>query len=167
VVVSVEPAPTVIDLEDPVAINTFRFPPYVLRNPTHLHYLPTQELLDMVFNHPANTQGQKAWGVKVPSVRTLRVPGYSPTQFVFMLQPNQRRLPAVRLESWQIEFEFLDQGGSPVTAQTGSIDWTRPRFRVTPTRGTPPTSPVPAYATRPGATPFLPQQWYHATIAFV
>jgi hypothetical protein len=51
--------PTVIDLEDPMALQVFGHPPYILRNPSFLSYHVTQELSNAIFNHPANLQGRK------------------------------------------------------------------------------------------------------------
>jgi hypothetical protein len=159
------PPPTVIDLEDPMALQAFGHPPFVLRNPSSQFYLPTQQLIDAVFSHPANAQGQKAWGVKAPAVRTPRVRHYRPYQYVFILQPNQKRLPATALASWELEVEFLDLAGQPVTRHTSLVDWRRPRFRLVPRRGAAGAG-IPAFAERPNATAYQPDQWYRARIVY-
>jgi hypothetical protein len=159
------PPPTVIDLEDPIALHVFGHPPYVLRNPTSTHYGRTQDLMNAAFSHPANALGQKAWGVKAPSVRSPVVPGYRPAQFIFTLQPRQNRLPAQLVDCWNVTFEFLDDAQQPVTAQTAFIDWQRPRFRLKspPKRST---GPIPAYTPRPGAVPFQLGPWYPIAVVY-
>ncbi|HJT78568.1 MAG TPA: RES family NAD+ phosphorylase [Gemmataceae bacterium] len=155
-----DPPPTVLDLEDPGAHPIFNHPPFVLRNPTTDDYRPTQNLMDAVFNLPANAAGQKAWGVKAPSARTPRValvaPGqwFHPFHYAFIVQPHQQRLPATRLDSWDVELEFFDQDTqAPVTAQTVVVDWQRPRFRLVPRAGA---GAIPAFAGRPGAVDYTP-----------
>jgi RES domain len=155
-----DPPPTVIDLEDPGAQPIFNHPPFVLRNPTANDYRPTQDLMDAVFNLPPNAAGQKAWGVKAPSARTPRValgpPGqwFSPFQYAFIVQPHQQRLPATRLDSWDLEVEFLDlDTQAPVTAHTTAVDWERPRFNLVPRAGAP---TIPAFVGRPGALAYPP-----------
>jgi hypothetical protein len=159
------PPPVVIDLEDPMALQVFGHPPYVLRNPASASYVPTQDLIDAVFMHPANAQGQKAWGVKAPSVRTPRVRQYRPYQYVFILQPNQKRLPATALGSWDLQVEFVDLTGQPVTRHTSLVDWRRPRFQLLPRRGAAAAS-LPPFAERPNATAYQPNQWYRARILY-
>ena len=153
------PPPMVIDLEDPMAQQAFGHPPYILRNPASASYVPTHDLIDAVFNHPANAQGQKAWGVKAPSVRTPRLRHYRPYQYVFILQPNQKRLPATALASWELVVEFLDLAGQPVTRHTSLVDWRRPRFRLLSRSGAA-AAGIPAFAERPNATAYQPDQWY-------
>ena len=154
------PPPTVLDLEDPSAHPLFNHPPFVLRNPTASDYRPTQDLMDAVFNLPANALGQKAWGVKAPSARTPRVavgpPGswYSPFQYAFIVPPHQQRLPATLLDSWDLEVEFLDQDtGASVTAHTTAVDWQRPQFNLVPRAGA---GTIPPFGGRPGAVAYPP-----------
>jgi len=165
-----DPPPTVIDVEDPAGYPLFGHPPFVLRNPTANDYRPTQDLMDAVFNLPANAHGQKAWGVKAPSVRTPRVslsqPGqvYQPFHYAFIVQPKQSRLPATLLGSWDLEVEFLDQDSqASATPYTAVVDWQRPQFQLVPRAGA---GAIPAPAGRPGAVDYQPNQPYRITINF-
>jgi hypothetical protein len=164
------PPPTVIDVEDPGAHPLFNLPPFVLRNPTANDYRPTQELMDAVFNLPANAAGQKAWGVKVPSARTPRValpaPGtwFHPFQYAFIVPPHQQRLPATQLGSWDLEVEFFDQDSqAPVTATTVTVDWQQPRIRLVPRAGA---GAIPAFAARPGAVDYVPDVQHTVQISY-
>ncbi len=160
------PPPVVIDLEDPMALQVFGHPPYILRNPAGAYYVPTHDLIDAVFMHPANAQGQKAWGIKAPSVRTPRIRDYRPYQYVFILQPNQKRLPATALGSWDLEIEFLDLAGQSVTRHTSLVNWRRPRFRLFPRSGRTAAAGIPPFAERPNASAYQPNEWYRARIIY-
>ena len=100
-----------------------------------------------------------------PSVRTPRVRHYRPYQYIFILQPNQKRLAATALGSWNLEIEFLDMAGQPVTRHTSLVDWRRPRFRLLPRSGAA-AAGIPAFAERPNATAYPPNQWYRARIRY-
>jgi hypothetical protein len=165
------PPPTVIDVEDPQALQTFRYPPHVLRNPTNEWYKPTHDLMNAAVSFPAPTGGPKAWGVKAPSVRTPRLvvagqPPFQPFQYAFALQPNQQALPGHAVDCWNLEIEFLDSSRQPVTAQTAIVDWRRPRFRLRPRGGNWRGAPVPAFPGRPNATACQPNTWYDLEINF-
>ncbi len=107
-----DPPPTVIELEDPGAHPIFNHPPFVLRNPTANDYRPTQDLMDAVFNLPANAAGQKAWGVKAPSVRTPRVSltapvrGYIPSSMPSSSNPSSSDCPPRNSAAgtWRLSF---------------------------------------------------------------
>ena len=166
-----DPPPTVIDLEDPGAHPIFNHPPYVLRNPTSNDYRPTQDLMDAVFNLPANAAGQKAWGVKAPSARTPRAPAVAPPgswfypfQYAFIVQHNQQRLAATRLDSWDLEVEFMEQDThASVTVHTRAVDWQLPRFNLVPRAGA---GTIPAFAARPGAIDYSPNVWHSIQINY-
>lgn len=159
------PPPTIIDVTDPAALHAFQHLPHTLLNPSSTYYAPTQDLMDAVFHHLPSPQGLKAQGVQAPSVRTPRVGNYQPTQQVFVLAHNQRRLPGTAGESWDLDIEFLDAlTGATATPGSTRIDWARPRIRLHPRSGA---GIVPAFALRPGSVPYPPSVWHSIEINYV
>jgi hypothetical protein len=166
---------TVIDVEDPIALAAFQHPPYVLRNPSHNFYRPTQDLMDAVYHHPPGPQGQVAQGVKAPPVRTPRAGGFQPYQYVFVLAPRQRQLPADIEDSWTVDVQFCDeaggvppagQQGQPVTLHTPHVSWRRPQVRLQARYGPTAGAGLPAYPYRPGAVAFPVNTWHTIEIDY-
>jgi hypothetical protein len=166
---------TVVDVEDPVALAAFRHPPYILRNPSHQFYLPTQNLMDAVYHHPPGPQGQMGRGVKAPSVRTPRTGGFQPYQYVFVLTPAQQALAADIEASWTVDVQFCDEaGGVPppgqqgqaVTLHTGHINWRRPQVRLRARYGATATAALLGNPHRPGAAAYPVNTWHTIEIDY-
>jgi len=165
--------PWVIDVEHNTAFVVFQHPPFVLRNPTSGFYQPTQDLMDAVFGHPAPPPpAQKAWGAKVPSVRTPRVlwpplppsQAYQPFHYAFLLQPNQNQLPATLVARWNLEVEFLDKfTQTSVTPHTTLVDWERPQITLVPVAGA---GVVSALGNRPNGQDYQPGIPYRIDINY-
>ena len=95
-------------------------------------------------------------GALGPDAAALAAPGqwFYPFQYAFIVQPQQKRLPAAQLDSWDLEVEFFDKDTqAPVTAHTVVVDWERPRVRLVPRAGA---GAIPAFAGRPGAVDYAP-----------
>jgi hypothetical protein len=158
------PPPTIVDITDPAAFNTFHHPPYVLVNPSSRSYLPTQDLIDAVFHHPTAPGGNPLQGIQAPSVRTPPAGSTRRVQQVFVLGANQNRLPGVAVESWDLDIEFLDNAGQPVTIQASAVNWYRPRFQIYPRGGA---GAIPVSVQAPGGVAaYLPNAWYVLDILY-
>lgn len=73
---------------------------------------------------------------------------------------NQR----IAVNSWDLEFEFLDQATmAPVAVNTFKVAWHWPRFRLQPRGGS---GTIPAFAQRPQAVPYPPNQWHTIAVNF-
>jgi hypothetical protein len=158
----------VVDLLDPGASSTFGYPGYVLWNPSHQHYVPTQDVMSTVFHHH-HPPGNPVQGVQAPSVRSAPATSHClPHQHVFFLLANQLRgLPGKITECWNLEIEFLDELGGSRSMSSTRINWLRPRFRILRVRGLPVPSAIPAYAPRLGALTIQPDVWNLLDIQFV
>jgi hypothetical protein len=153
-------APPVVDVADPVALQTFHHRPYELLNPSSADYHRTAMLADLIRHHP-NPQHPVAGGILAPSVRTPASPGYTPRQTIFFVPHNVVAIPGTLVRRWQLTIEFADFGGQHVTRATRDIDWARPWFRVGGAR-----LPVPAFASRPNSHPLTRGTWYQTEIQF-
>jgi hypothetical protein len=150
-----------IDVTTPAALLAFQHPPYVLVNPTHTDYEPTQNLMDAVYHHPGIAAGAKVQGIQAPSVRTPRSGSLQPRQQVFVLLPKQTRLPGALVCSWELSIEFLEVASRhPVTGHTTEVDWRRPRFWLDP-RGASAAGGIPAFASR---SPYAAGVWHDGVI---
>ena len=153
-------APRVVDVEDPVALQTFGHRPFELLNPSSKDYHRTAMLADLIRNyciahHP--TMG----GILAPSVRTPASPDYTPRQHIFFVPHDALAFSGTLVRRWTLTIEFRDTSGQSVTTHTRDIDWSRPWIRLSGAR-----RPVPAYGHRPGAGPFKPQTWYQVEVKF-
>jgi hypothetical protein len=180
---SINPAPSVIDLEDAQAIALFQHTPHMLLNPSlnpargpHLpgqrparDYFGTQDLAKDVRGQvpPAGSTSPRPEGVKAPAIRVKRVAGYRAHQlalFVFdaaVHQPYQARSNLVM--ACELEFRFLESSTrQAVTALTVDIDWSRPQFRISGKAA----SFIPAYGPRPNARAYSPKRWYNLDLKF-
>jgi hypothetical protein len=152
-------APQVVDVEDPVALATFHHRLHELLNPSE-DYHTTAMLADLIRHYP-NPQHPVAGGLLAPSVRTPSSPGYTPRQHIFFVPPNVLAIPGTLVRRWRLTLEFTDLAGQHMTAATRDIDWTRPWFRLGRAR-----TSVPAFAARPHSRPFRPGTWYQIEIKF-
>ena len=168
----IDPKPSVIDLESPLASNHFAYSPHVLLNPCRV-YSSTQEIADDVRTYvPPTGSGQlRPEGLKTPSVRTPHVSGFQPLQLALFVMKTDWSVPfdqRSQLDAkMRIEYEFRTH--SPITSvayQHARINWTSPRFRVTAIAGEPSLSPLPAYLDRPQARSYILNQWYRIRIVF-
>jgi hypothetical protein len=166
----------VVDLLDPLASQTFGYPPYVLWNPSRDDYLPTQDIVNTIFHHH-HPAGALVQGVQAPSVRSVAVPPaanqlpalplYRPHQHAFFLTANQQGgLPAQIVNRWNLEVEFVDENSQSRSQASAEINWLRPRFRILPVHGHPAANNIPAYLYRHGAQNIQPGQWYWLDIRF-
>jgi hypothetical protein len=153
-------APAVVDVEDPLALHTFQHRPSELLNPASRDYHRTTALADLIRHHPS-PQHPVAGGILAPSVRTPPSPGYTPRQHIFFVSHNVLAIPGTQVRRWRLTLEFADVAGQTVTPRTRDVDWTRPWFRLSGAR-----TPVPAFAPRPHAHPFVPGTWYQIEIKF-
>lgn len=143
-------APQLVDVEAPLAIHTFHHDPYELMNPTCRDYHRTVMLADQIRHHP-NPHNPVADGILAPSVRTLPSPGYIPQQHILFVPHNVVAIPGTQVRRWRLTIEFTDMADQEVTPATRDIDWVHPRFRLGGA-----VLPVPAFAPRPHAQPFVP-----------
>jgi RES domain len=180
---SIDPAPTIIDLEHSQAIALFQHTPHMLLNPSlnpargphlpgqHLarDYFGTQDLAKDVRGlvPPAGSPDARPEGVKAPAIRAKRVAGYRAHQlalFVFdarVHQPYQGRSNLVM--GCDLQFRFLQSGTrAAVTPQAVDIDWCRPQFRL----GGAAAAVIPAYGPRPNARAYSPNRWYNLDLQF-
>jgi hypothetical protein len=89
---------------------------------------------------------------------------YQPFQYAFIVQPQQSRLPATLLASWDLEVEFLDQDSqASATPHTAVLDWQQPQFHLLPRAGA---GAVSALAGRPGAVDYQPTRPYRIVVNF-
>jgi hypothetical protein len=158
------PPPTILDVTDPAAFNTFHHPPYVLVNPSSSSYVPTQDLMDAIFHHPPLLPGNPIQGVQAPSMRTPPVGNNRRLQQVFVLAAKQNRLPGVAVDSWDLDIEFLDAVGAPVTIHATAVNWHRPRFQLYPRGGA---GAIPALVHAPGGIAvYQPNVWHSLEIIY-
>jgi hypothetical protein len=158
------PPPTLVDVTDPAAFNTFQHPAYVLTNPFHTAYVPTQDLMDAAFHHPPVPPGNPIQGVQAPSVRTPPAGNSPRLQQVFVLGANQNRLAGAAEESWDLDIEFLDAVGAPVTVHATAVDWHKPRFRLYPRGGA---GAIPALVQAVGGPAvYQPNVWYFLDLRY-
>lgn len=180
---SIDPAPTIIDLEHAQATVLFQHTPHMLLNPSlnpardpHLpgqrparDYFGTQDLAKDVRGlvPPAGSPDPRPEGVKAPAIRVKRVPGYrahSLALFIFdaaVHQPFQNRSNLI-LEC-DLEFQFLQSSPrQAVTALTVEIDWCKPQFRISGAGA----SVIPAFGPRPNAKRYHSNRWYNLDLQF-
>jgi hypothetical protein len=153
-------APQVVDLEDPVALHTFHHRSHELLNPSYEDYHRTAMLADQVRHYP-NPHHPVVGGLLAPSVRLPPGPDYTPRQHVFFVPHNVLAIPGTLVRRWKLTIEFADVASQNVTPHTRDIDWTRPWFRVSGAH-----VPVPAFPPRLHSHPFVPGTWYQVEIKF-
>lgn len=181
---SIDPAPAIIDLEDPAAVALFQHTPHLLRNPSlnpargpHVpgqprarDYFGTQNLADYVRGHvpPAGSADPRPEGVKAPAVRVKPVAGYRAHMLaLFVFNPAVHQTYPLRsnlLLGCDVEFRFLQRAPrQDVSPLTVDIDWCTPQFRISG----PGASVIPAFGPRPFAKAYHPNRWYNLAIVFV
>jgi hypothetical protein len=153
--------PRLVDVEDPLALQTFQHRPYELLNPTPAAYHRTTSLADLIRQYGI-AQHPAPGGILAPSVRTPAAPGYTARQHVFFVPHDALALSGTQVRRWTLTIEYRDPAGRSVTPQTRDIDWSRPWIRLGGAR-----QPVPAYPHRPGSHPWKPETWYQVEVKFV
>ncbi len=153
-------APALVDIDDPVALQTFHHRRYELVNPTADAYHRTAMLADLIRHHPTAHQ-PAAGGILAPSVRTPAGAGYTPRQHILFVPHNVLTIPGTLVRRWRLTIEFADRAGQRVGPATRDVAWSRPWFRLRGAR-----SAVPAFAPRSGSHPFAPRTWYQITVNF-
>jgi hypothetical protein len=153
-------APRMVDVEDPVALQTFGHRPHELLNPSSKDYHRTAMLADLIrkagiAHHPI------PGGILAPSVRAPACPGYHPRQHIFFVPHDSLALSGIQVRRWKLTIEFRDTAARSVTTRTRDIDWSRPWVRLGGAR-----RPVPAFARRPGSHPLMPGTWYQVEVKF-
>jgi hypothetical protein len=151
--------PLLLDVEDPVAIQTYGHRPYELLNPTQADYHRTAMLADLI--RQPNPRVPGVGGILAPSVRTPLLTGSTPRQHIFFVPHNATTLAGKQVRRWTLTLEFADTAGESVSDQTREIDWARPWFRLGGSRAA-----VPAFIARP-AQPLAVGKWYQVEIRFV
>jgi RES domain len=153
-------APQVVNVEDPVALHTFKHYAHELLNPSVESYHRTAMLADQVRSYPAPNQAI-AQGLLAPSVRTPAFGAYISRQHVFFVPPKVVSIPGTQVRRWNLTLEFRDVYSGAVSASTREIDWPRPWFRLSGAR-----RPLPAFSQRPLSHPFNLGTWYQIEIRF-
>jgi len=168
----IDPRPAVIDMESALASNHFGYSPHLLLNPIRA-YSGTQKVADDVrtYTPPSGSGLPIPEGMKVPSVRTPCVRGFQPHHLSLFVNIAPGSAPynqrAQLVAKMKIEFEFLTHSPPNFVAyQSPRINWSAPRFRVTPIAGEPVLSPIPAYPGRPHARAYALNRWHRIEIAF-
>jgi hypothetical protein len=180
---SIDPAPTIIDLEHSQAIRQFQHTPQMLLNPSlnpaddpHLpgqprarDYFGTQELAKDIIGYtpPPSSLDLRPEGIKAPAIRMKRMANYRPHQLALFVFPPAVHIPyeirSNMIMQCELQLRFLQL--SPrraVTLQTVDIDWCKPQFRI----GGAGAVPVPAFMARPGAITYNPNRWYSIDIRY-
>lgn len=132
----------VVDIEDHMASATFRYPPYVLLNPSQA-YAATQDLAGTVLTHSTPVSPAPQSGLLAPSVR-VRSAGHvgGDSQVVFFIAA---RLPRLRFEQvWGMTVEFFELSPSsrPVAPTTTRVDWASAAVQVDLLRTSQPTPAI-------------------------
>ena len=151
---------SVVDLEDPVALQTFGHRSYERLNPSSQNYHRTAMLADLI-RHYCLARRLIPGGILAPSVQTPTTPGYKPWQHIFFLPHDALAIPGTPVRRWTLTVEFRDMAGRSVTNSTRDIDWSRSWIRLGGAR-----RPLPAYAPRPGAHPYVVGAWYSIALKF-
>jgi hypothetical protein len=161
---NIDPAPVVLNLEDPVAQQVFAFPPHVLLNPSQ-YYAGTQAIADdvRVYQPPTGSPHNRPEGLKAPSVRTPYRQGHQPYHYALFVVNTPGSTPfehrSTLLAQLKIEYEFLTHKPSKsVDYADARIDWTHPKFRL---------SAIPGATNTWGSVGSLSlNRWYRLTIVF-
>lgn len=174
------PAPAIIDLESQATRHTFGYPAHLLLNPAlnprkgaqsatqppGRDYTGTQALADEIRAYePPFGAGDRAEGLKAPSVRSRPRHGFQPHQLALFVKDPKIQRPyeerAMLVDQWDLHLEFQaprPRGG--VDYHTPHIDWVKPRFRLEGTKA------IPAFTARPGAKELKARTWYRIEIAY-
>lgn len=151
-----------VDVESPFARAVFNHRLYELLNPSQA-YRATADLADAIRLHPhspaANTLAD---GILAPSVWMPSLSRYRPQQQVFFVPPNQLTIAATPVRRWRMELEFTDNAGHSVQANTRTIDWSNPWFRLSNN-----SAAVPVFSPRPNAQTFAMGTWHRFKVKYV
>lgn len=169
----IDPLPPIIDLEHLSASTTFGFSPLVISNPGQ-DYLATQSISNDIRTYipPLGSADPRPEGLSAPSVRTPRFGSYQPKQLALFVINRSGLLPydqrSTLVAKMRLRIKFLASAPTigPVNFHTTSIDWARPRFRLSPIPHEPSLSPIPALAGRPGGRPIALNRWIRLRICF-
>jgi RES domain-containing protein len=180
---SLDPAPAIIDLEHPQAVQLFQHTPHMLLNPSlnpargsHVlgqplarDYFGTQGLATDIRGHtpPPGSPDPRPEGIKAPAIRMKRISTYRPHQLALFLltpvvhTPYENR--SILINQCELQVKFLQSNPrQAVTIQTVDIDWCKPQFLI---RGST-VAPIPAYVPRPLATIIDPNIWYDLDLQY-
>jgi len=169
----IAPLPPVADLEDPIAVANFGYSPHVVTNPGQ-NYRATQDVANSVRTHnpPLGSPDPIPEGVRAPSVRTPKVGMYQPKQLALFVTTRAGVVPYDQrsnlVTKMRLEFEFFAAPpvGGAVHYQSVSINWSRPKYRLSMIPGEPSIGPVPALAGRPGGKAIPLNRWLVANICY-
>ncbi len=183
---SIDPAPVIIDLMHPQAIQQFQHTPHMLLNPSlnphggpHRRgqplardYFGTQQLAKDItgYTPPPGSPNPRPEGIKAPAIRMKRTANYRPHQLALFVFPGAPAAVHVPYENrsrlimqCELQLRFLELSSRrAVTIQTVDIDWCKPQFRI---RGAG-AAPIPAYPGRPGATSYNPNTWHNVNVQY-
>lgn len=122
-------AVNVVQLEHPTAFAQFGHVPFLLRNPSQ-RYAATQHLAGQVLTHNAPNYPRPQAGLDAPSVRHRhRAVGASAGQQTVFF--NAARVVKFDLvQAWDLDFEYRDLAGAPVTSNTSRVDWETAYFQL-------------------------------------
>jgi hypothetical protein len=114
------------------------WPPHVLLNPTN-NYRTTHELTNLAVTGRFPGYPPPHPGLKVPAVRSRLHATSTESNYVLFrtITPPQ----GVLLGSWNLQIEFLDLSGIPVSQATSRVDWSNPRFQILSRSGPAPATP--------------------------
>ena len=182
---AIDPAPPILDLENPIAPHQFQFSPNLLFNPSlnprdgitlqgqvpSRDYTGTQELADEIRAYNPAAAGlldPRPEGIKVPSVRLEKQDNFQPHLIALFLGVSPDQIPfcdrSNLLGQWELELEFLQKSPrAPINHASGRVDWRRPRFRLSDAGA----AILPAYASRPAAVAYDPGSWHDFEVEFV
>ena len=119
----------VVQLEHASAIVQFGHSPFLLMNPSQ-KYAATQHLAGQVLTHNAPNYPRPQAGLDAPSVRHRhRAVGASAgQQTVFFNAARSTKFDLV--QAWDMDFEYRDMAGAPVTSNTSRVDWENAYFQL-------------------------------------
>lgn len=169
----IHPLPAVIDLEDPIEVAHFGYSPHVVTNPGQ-NYRATQQIANKVrgYNPPIGSPNPIPEGILAPSVRTPRIGTYQPKQLALFVMNRTGIVPydqrSTLVARMRLEFEFLASlpTGGAVDYQSVTINWIRPRYRLSVIPGVPSIGPVPALAGRPGTKSIPLNRWLRLSVCY-
>lgn len=169
----IDPCPLVIDLEHAAAARAFGYSPHVVTNPSQ-NYWATQDIADQVrgYTPPLGSPDPPPEGVRSPSVRTPKIGDYQPKQLALFVMDKEPIVPFDQRSQLsakmllELEFFAAPPVGGAVDYHSLAINWTKPKFRLTPIPGEPAFSVVPAFVGRPGGNAIQLSRWRVVNICF-